>query len=198
MKRSLWISAFLMMGVTLGAAITHVTAQPKDPPPPARVAVVDIGQLFRNYRKAIDYANMQRVEGQRLQAEDDAKEAALQKESNILNELRPGTGDYEKQVEKIERMDLDRRGWQTMESNRHQRLVLQRTTEMYNEIVRVSGDVARKAGYNLVMTKEPPDAAVMRSMDELLRTKVLYAADTLDITTDVLTQLNEQYTATKK
>jgi len=191
------MSAFLAVGVTLGVTLTQVTAQPKEPPPPARVAVVDVASLFRNYKKASDYAGTQRVEAQRLQAEDETRRAAIVKESNALSELKPGSPDAVKQEEKVEWMGMEYRNWQTMQQARQERQILQRTREMYDDIVQTTAAAARRAGYNFVMTKEPADMP-MRSAEEYVRTKILYADNTVDITADVLIQLNERYAATKK
>ena len=201
MKRTIWISAFLVVGVTLGVAINHVTAQQKEPPPPARVAVVDIGHLFMNYMKAREYANTQQAESQRLQAEDAAKRQAIEKADNMLKELKPGTADYEKQEDQVERMATEYRNWQAMISARHQRLSVQRSKEMYDDIVKATAEVARGAGCNLVMTKDPVEIggrSMEEFLDQLSRRRILYTADNLDITPAVLDQLNNTYRETKK
>jgi len=200
MKRTIWISAFLVVGVTLGVAINHVTAQQKEPPPPARVAVVDIGHLFMNYMKAREYANTQQAESQRLQAEDAAKRQAIEKADNMLKELKPGTADYEKQEDQVERMAVEYRNWQAMILARQQRLTMQRTKDVYEDIVKATAEVARKSGCSLVMTKDPADVptrSLEDFLDQLSRRRVLYAADNLDITPDVLRQLNEMHAAKK-
>ena len=201
MKRTIWIAAFLAVGVTLGGAINHLTAQAKEPPPAARVAVVDISRVFRNYQKTLDYHDQQRAESQRLQAENDAKLAAIEKATNVLADMKTGTADYEKQEELIDQLTLQHRNWQATLAARQQRLMLQRTREMYDDIVKATAVIAQKQGCNLVMTREPADIT-MRSMEEFLdqlsRRKVLYVADNLDITGDVLQHLNEMYLATKR
>ena len=200
MKRTLWIAAFVVMGVTLGVAIGHVTAQQKAPPPPARIAVVDLGRLFRSYQKSTDYLKEKNDEMQRLVNEDEARGQAIEKAKNVLQNLKTGSVEYDKKVDEITKLSIEHQVWKNTQADLQQRTTLRRTKEMYDEMVKVATAVAQRGGCNMVMAKEPADISIRtveEFLDQLGQRKILYAADTLDITDDVLQQLNEMYTGKK-
>jgi len=191
----------MVVGVILSVAISHGTAQQKTPPPPARVAVVDLNQLFNAYLKAIDYGQMQRNEEQKVLAEDDVKRRNIETERGALGNLKAGSADYEKQVDVIEQLTRERQFWQSTQDTRRQRVATQRMKEMYDEMVKASATVARQTGCNMVMVKEPADISTRSPdefLDQLANRKLLYADNALDITESVLSHLNETYRAAKK
>lgn len=200
-KRTMGLAGVVVVSVVLGVAISHGTAQQKESLAPAKVAVVDIDSLFRNYKKVKDYNQSQQDESMRLQAEDEARQAGIKKAQNALADLRPGSPDFNRQREAVTKLTIEYQVWRNVQMELQQQLRVQRTKEMYEEMVKVAAVVGRQAGCNLVMTKDPIDLAAARTMDELVdqfnSRKILYAADSLDITDAVLMQLNELYAAKK-
>jgi Skp family chaperone for outer membrane proteins len=73
--------------------------------------------------------------------------------------------------------------------------------EVYSEIVRLSGAIARERGFDLVQrvdrmpVLEPPDGDLMGQID---RRGVIYFDSAVDITAEVLERLNRDYAARKK
>jgi Skp family chaperone for outer membrane proteins len=73
--------------------------------------------------------------------------------------------------------------------------------EVYSEIVRLSGLVARERGYDLVHRVDRMPATESGDPDilgEIERRGVLYSDPSIDLTTEVLERLNRGYAARKK
>jgi len=205
MKRSLMIVAVAVVALVLGLAINLSSAAPKELPAPARVAVVDIGRIFRNYDKAKDFAAKQKAAMEEIEKKDRQYKKDIEDLNNQLGggptSLKPGTPDYDKVTEDLTKKMIERQAWANTQTEMQNRTNLRLSKEMHDEIVAMIGHVAKDDGYTLVLVKESAELStrtVDEFLDQLTRRKVLYADPSMEITDQVLLNLNELYKGQKK
>ena len=161
---------------------------------PSRIAVVSIRRIFENCRK-----NTQRQE--EMEAERKKIVAELEKISSEANAFRadmetrkPGSTDYvnlmRETMEKEALLDAKEKFYQQNLTSREQ----QWTEQLYLEIVAAIGNVAKQKGLDLVLAKEEnqfPAASPNELLLMIKTSKVLFHADEMDITNEVLTAMDK-------
>lgn len=204
MKRSFMIVVVAAFALVSGLAINRSSAEPKEPSAPTRVAVVDIGRLFRNYEKAQKFAADQDKAMKALEEEDKTRKDAIDTLNDKMSGptgLRPGTPEYDKATEQITTLMIERQAWRNTKTEMYNRTNMRLNKEIHEEIVKTTGLVAQELGYTLVLARESAELStrtVDEFLDQLTRRKVIYADNSLDITAKVLEKLNETYRGQKK
>ena len=168
------------------------------PAAPTRVAVCDVVQVFNNNQKSKDLQAMLDEKRQELEAEDQRRQQEIQNVAMELNAYKEGSEQYEQTLERVQRLRLERKNWaefqQALIAREYQRF----TREMYQEIVGVIEAVSRQRGVDMVLFYEKEmqfDEDPRNLVNVIQRRKVLYAADSVNLTDEVLAELNSAYQA---
>jgi len=158
-----------------------------------KVGVVNVRRIFRDCKRNITYRAEAVAEQSRVREELGKLAKEIEFAEAGLKALKRGSDDHLAQVKAIleKRANLNA----LQEYNKQQRgLKDKRWTEgLYEEILRVTGELAEEKGLGLVFDKDEP-AFPASSSDELMLTlstnKLLYSGGCLDITDEVIARLD--------
>ncbi len=212
MKKSHWILLIALGTMITAFAPNPTLAQDKPAPPattepasataaaPAKSAVCDLFIILKNYDRGNDLKKELKAKVDKITAEGDKRGKEITKIQDTLEELKPGSKEYDAQLNKMTQLTIDRQAFLNYQDELAKRETYRYTKEVYQDVMDAIEKVAKERGYQLVLFKESPNL-VSRTYDELLeqisRRKVLYSDPSLDITDDVLKRLNRDYAVKK-
>ncbi|MEX2215363.1 MAG: OmpH family outer membrane protein [Phycisphaeraceae bacterium] len=167
-------------------------------------AVVDVRKIYDNLREwnqakaeIQTMADLVKQEDQRRQQ----KLLELQQDLGIILRTDPN---FDRKQEEYERAALDRNVWLAYQQAKLGREEVMRMEHIYNKMVDVSKRVALAAGYNMVLIKEQPlkllqpqEQITKREQlwDKIDARKIIWAADELDLTEQVRTKMDNEFTS---
>lgn len=164
---------------------------------PTRVAVCDIAEVFNNYKRAKDLTAKLDARRQRIKNENTKRGKAIEALQMELESLKENSKKYEQTFDEIQRLSIERQAWLQYEDSlairNHHRL----TKEMYEQTLAMVNVIAKAKGLDLVLYCEgkiPPTQNITELLRVVRARKVLYSADTIDITEETLRRINETYT----
>lgn len=193
----------LVIAVLLGGAVLldRSFAQPRSTAAgPTKVAVCDVVKVFNNYNRAKDLTATLNEKRETVKAEAEKRLQAINTIGMELEELVQGSKEYERRFNEVQRLTIERTVWlqyqDALVMRDHHRL----TKEMYEEIIKMVGLIAQERGVQIVLSRMSEDLQSENTpqlLQQIERRKVLYAADSVDVTDTVLKRLNEAYRASK-
>ena len=182
--------------------LTVVSAQaPAVAGPRGTVAVCDVVTVFNNYQQAKDLSAEFQERAKKLAAQDQQKLQAIQEVEKVLNALKPGSKSYEEQLQKWEKLSVERTMWRGVRDQVNLREHRRLTEEMYTEILAMIETVAKERRFDLVIHRENVELASQTTtelLNKIAQRKCLYAAKSIDITDVVLKRVNHRYRLRKK
>jgi len=182
--------------------LTVVSAQaPAAAGPRGTVAVCDVVTVFNDYQQAKDLSAEFQERAKKLAAQDELKLQAVQEVGKVLNALKPGSKSYEEQLQKWEKLSLERTMWRGVRDQVNLREHRRLTEEMYTEILAMIETVAKERRFDLVIHRENVELASQTTtelLNKIAQRKCLYAAKSIDITDVVLKRVNHRYRLRKK
>jgi Skp family chaperone for outer membrane proteins len=168
---------------------------------PTRVAVCDIAEVFNNYKRAKDLTAKLDARRLRIKNENTKRGKALEALQMELESLKESSKKYEQTFNEIQRLSIERQAWLQFEDSlavrEHHRL----TKEMYEQTLAMVTVIAKAKGLDLVLYREgkiPPTQNITELLRVVRARKVLYSANTIDITEETLRRINEAYTKAGK
>lgn len=165
---------------------------------PARVAVVDVPTISEKYARTKELER--EIESVRVQfnQERDARRAEIERLNRALEEqFKPGTPDYTERREQLVVLDAKLKSFVESEGAKLERKFNESLMSIFEDIRNAVRTVAQAQGIDVVMAADrppevlPDSAAVLRN--QLLLQKVLYFHPRVDITQEVIQQVNESY-----
>jgi Skp family chaperone for outer membrane proteins len=171
-----------------------------------KMGVVDIVEVTNTYERTKDASADLQVEQANLKAAAEPKANALKELQVKRDGFNKGTKEYNDLDEQALKAEVEFRNWLAYEQVKIERRHRDVLLDMYREITKVVGALAKEKGLDLVFTQaflEPPQIDVERSqgLDDLknriMGQRVLFPAEVVDLTADVLKQLNAEYKAKK-
>jgi Skp family chaperone for outer membrane proteins len=204
-----WTYLLAIVAILAAAGVFgQVTAQvsvPASQPAKASstaVAVCDVSEILNNYKRVEDLKAEMNKKMAEMKKEEDAKREGIQTAGTELQALKKGSKDYQDKQANVDRQVMEFQAWGDMQKFILQRQYQELTEEMYNSVLDSVRAVATARGCQLVVYKDDIELGNSKNPDELRakmsQRKVLYNDPSLDITTAVLTHLNDQYDKTKK
>lgn len=182
--------------------LTVVSAQaPAAAGPRGTVAVCDVVTVFNNYQQATDLSAEFQERAKKLDAQGQQKLKAIQEVEKVLEALKPGSKSYEEQLQKWEKLSLERTMWRGVRDQVNLREHRRLTEEMYTEILAMIETVAKERRFDLVIHRENVELASQTTtelLNKIAQRKCLYAAKSIDITDVVLKRVNHRYRLRKK
>ena len=189
----------LAAGVALGVVLSvgfYVAADPKAAPGWARIGVVDFGRLLDNYEKMKDREKEITDRQNSLRQEAQKRSEAIRQLDVKLAMHTPGSKAHNDTENEITTKRAEFDTWMKIKA----REVLDRQRgairEVYYDIERASAAFAKANGLNFVMKTDRIELTVpsVRELDmRVTLKKILYRADSVDITDRVLASLNATY-----
>lgn len=158
-----------------------------------KIGVVSIRKIFRDCKRSAKYRQEAIAERQRVDADLAKLNNEIEAQKAGLKTLKIGSESYMAQVKEILEKQAILQAQQ--EFNKQQRaLKEQRTTEdIYRDILRITGEVAKQNGLDLVFEKSEPELPALSPTELELSMgmhKLLYSNGCIDITGEVMARLN--------
>ena len=202
MRRS---GIFLLAAASVACVAVFLTAVSAQAPlaagPRGTVAVCDVVTVFNNYQQAKDLSAEFQERAKKLAAADEQKLRAIQEVEKVLDALKPGSKSYEEQLQKWEKLSVERATWRRLREQVNLREHRRLTEEMYTEILAMIETVAKERRYDLVLHRENVELASQTTtelLNKIAQRKCLYAAKSIDITDAVLKRVNSRYSQRKQ
>lgn len=198
--------AILASVLALASTATTSRAQPGPPPAPSHVGIVKFRLVYENMKQTLDSDLMQQGMLNRLNgmAQDHQKQLdALQKQ------IADAVKNHTDRSALVDLLDDKLFQFQLEEATIKigaQRARNRHFKQAFDQIKAATADIAAKRGFDTVLVDNsapiPPDAGELRNLDTLggllFNRDVLYMADTQDLSVDVITQLNSNFTPTTR
>jgi Skp family chaperone for outer membrane proteins len=206
--KTLWsaVVAVGLAGVMLAAAGRAQTPPAAGPavapaasnPPPTKLAVVNIVDLFENLKeKAAADADIDKMkkdyEGESLKKQTQLDLAR----DNLDKTYKKGTPEYRKAQDDLLRMATEK---QVNDQVNQQKLFMElrlRTIDLYNKINEAVADYAQANGIALVFVADNSSVEGARTVEQLQAMvtvrKILYAHPSFEITKAILNKMNTEY-----
>ena len=162
----------------------------------SKVAVCDIVKVFKEYKRAKALTQKLTQRSRAFETMAKRKQEALEQLQEELKGLRPGSENYKATELKLKKGIIDREVWSRMEQEAIRREHLRATEAIFNEIKMMIGRVAQGNNIDLVVQLEAGRIQAKTSPEliaQIDRRKVLYNSKGIDLTTTVLTRLNNAY-----
>jgi outer membrane protein len=169
----------------------------KGAPPAARIAVIDLGHVYRNYRK---FEDLRKDVKEALEAAEARAKGYVDQAQAIQKELKAGQFDetspeYLEREKKVIQLSSRFEAYKTLArkdlAQRDARVYL----DIYNDIANVVKLVAEQNGYTLVVqvNREAASAEDPKAIGQTLGNSVIFHRAQEDITESVLAYLNRKY-----
>ena len=159
----------------------------------AKIAVVNLDRIFENSKKSVQWQEKMRTEDSKARGEIEKMSKEIEAVRADMDTRKAGSVDFlrlaREGVEKNAVLEATKKFYQQEMSMKEQ----QRIEQMYQEIRVVIAKVAKEKGFDMVLAQEQPEFPVS-GLNELLleikTSKVLYHAEEMDITNEVLAILD--------
>lgn len=161
-------------------------------------AAVDVVRVFNEYQRQRDLTEEMRRHQDRLEKENQRRRDQIDSLQATIDAMHPDDPTYAEKMRQLLQQQIDYKNWFDVNQAAMAREVGIWTTRIYREITASVAEIAKSQGIALVLYKdqfEPAglDPEVIR--EQIRSRKVLFAADTIDLTQAVLDRLNAQYRA---
>lgn len=200
MKNRAMVLSCLAGGVILCMSYQYSRAQTEADKPPLKIGVVSIRKIFRDCERSKRHEKEIRAEEDKVNAELNLLKKKLDATVAGLVTLKP---------ESVEYLELDRdvlreQDRYKSQKQHHERLLAlkdrQWTKDLYRDILRVTGEVAKEKGLDLVFERTEPDFSMVSAAELLLTIqthKLLYSGRCADITEQVRARLDQEKSKAK-
>ena len=192
--KNIIIGILAVVVISLGAGYEQGWAQTKEKIAPARIAVVSVRRILENSKTNAQWEAKVRAEGEKIRVELENLSKEIRAIEADMAPRKVGSSDY---------MDLMRDGTEKQavleakDKFYQQKLGLkqqQQIEQLYQEIIVAVASVAKEKGVDLVVAKEEfqfPSTSLRELTLVIQTSKVLYHAEHMDITNDVLAVLDK-------
>ncbi len=195
MKNRAMVLSCLAGGVILCMSYQYSRAQTEADKPPSKIGVVSIRKIYRDCERAKSHEKQIRAEEDKINAELNLLKKKIDAAEAGLDTLRQESIDY---------LELARDVFQKQDSYKSQKQHYERllalkdrqwTKALYRDILRVTGEVAKEKGLDLVFERSEPDFSMVSAAELLLTIqthKLLYSGRCTDITEQVRVRLDQE------
>ncbi|MHC4323332.1 MAG: OmpH/Skp family outer membrane protein [Planctomycetota bacterium] len=195
MKIKTAILCCLMGVVVLLLAQKYSMAQVKPNVTSLPIGIVDVRRALRECQATIKYRDRTNVENSKMDAEEQQLTREIQALAAGLSALKPDSSDYLAQFKEYLQKQANLKTMQ--EFNPRQKMLKhqQWTQKLYQEILSLTKVLAAKKGLSLVLGSDEPQFPIQQ-YEELAMTlsthKVLYSNGCLDLTDEVIAELDKE------
>ncbi len=161
----------------------------------SKIGVVSVSRALRDCKATADYREKTTAENDKMTLEETRLNREVQSLTGEIRALRRGSDDYLARYKELLQKQAELKVLEEF-NNQQSGLRDRNWTELlYKEILTVVNDIAKKKGLEMVLERtEPtfPTATADQLMMTLSTHKVLYDAGCVDITDDVIAELNKK------
>ncbi len=175
--------------------------QASPPPEGTRVAVIDLVRVFNEYEQTKVVNQKMQEHRTKLGQEDDKRAQEINAKRSALEGFTPDSADWYKRNEELKKLRFDYRVWQLTEQDELGEHHLRWVKKTYKQVTDEVAAVAKARGAQLVVTKEELDMPTNQDTKtmleamfrQILNRKVVYAEPSIDISDQVLENLNAAF-----
>ena len=195
MKTRVVILCCLLVVVLLFIGYGYGEAESKADRPSLGIGVVNIKKIFQDCKRGAKYGAEAFAERQRVKAELEKIGKEVEAGEAGLRALKLGSSDYMAQMKELLEKRSNYRARQEL-YNQQMELTDQLWTKgLYQDILRVTGEVAKERGLKLVFREDEIDFSETNTAELglAMRTqKLLYSGGCVDITGEIITRLDAE------
>jgi Skp family chaperone for outer membrane proteins len=195
MKIKTAILGCLMGVVVLLLVHEYSMAQVKTNDTVLPIGIVDVRRALRECKATEKYKERTNAENSKMAAEEEQLSREVQALAAGLRALKPGSSDHLKQYKEYLQKQNDLKTMQEFNPQQKALKHQQWTQELYKEILRITKVLAAEKRLPLVLGSDEPEFPMQR-YEELAMTlsthKVLYSNGCLDLTNEVIAELDKE------
>ncbi|TSA52059.1 MAG: OmpH family outer membrane protein [Planctomycetaceae bacterium] len=195
MKIKTAILVCLMGVVVLLLVHEYSMAQMKTNDTNLPIGIVDVRRALRDCKATAKYRERTNAENSKMDAEEEQITREIQALAAGLRALIPGTSDHLAQYKEYLQKQANLKTLQEFNPQQKALKHQQWTQELYKEILRITKVLAAEKGLPLVLGSDEPEFPIQR-YEELAMTlsthKVLYSNGCLDLTDEVIAELDKE------
>jgi len=185
-----------LMGVVVLLLVHEYSmAQVKSSDTNLLIGIVDVKRALRECKATIKYRERTNAENSKMDAEEEQLSREIQALAAGLRALKPGTSDHLAQYKEYLQKQGDLKTLQEFNPQQKALKHQQWTQGLYQEILRITKELAAEKGLALVLGSDEPEFPILR-YEELAMTlsthKVLYSNGCLELTGDVIAELDKE------
>ncbi len=185
-------AALIGLATVVGSAVAVVgTARP------TAVAVVNVQEVFESLEEKTQVETTMKAQLDSLNEQEQDRKKELQALQADLEILAPGTPAFTEKQHELERKSIELQAWRGFQTQKLQRERGIQIEMLYRKVIDSIGQVAEQNQYDIVMFKESAvnfQGAKPEALTALIQVrKVLWAADDLDLTNNVIQMMNNEF-----
>jgi Skp family chaperone for outer membrane proteins len=170
-----------------------------------KIAVANAGKVFGEIKEKKDWEQKMLADQKTLQDTAFQKQQKVKSLQEQRDNLRTDSPQYADKDKELQSAKIDLEVWAQIQQAESQRTNKIQTKALFDKIVNAVASVATAKGLDLVIADQHPDVpdnfmeqATLEQVRALLgQRNVLYASPQVDITQDVITQMDANYAAGK-
>ncbi len=160
------------------------------------IAVINVAKVFEKYDMTHDLETMFETKRQAAAQEAETRRSSIDQMRRALTAFDPDSEDYARREQDLIRAEVEFQVWSTQTENRmksdHKKWLL----KIYDNVQLAIKELAEKKNIDLVLTydeltEDAPDSITLRQ--QILLQKVIFHDERIDITADILKNLNQKY-----
>jgi len=170
-------------------------SEEKVPSSGVTIGVVSVRRVFQECKRNAKYRADVEVEREKLVDELDKLSKEIEAEKAGLKTLKVGSSDHLKLMESVYEKQGSLQARQEFYKQQIELKDQKWTEEIYQDVLRATGEVAEAKGLDLVFESDEPDLDAVSAQELMMaiRThKVLYSGGCLDITDEVTERVDEE------
>lgn len=165
----------------------------------SKIAVIDVAQVFESYDMTRDLESMFNAQRRQLAEEAEQRRSSIEQMRRGLAAFDPASTDFATREQDLIRAEVEFQVWSTHSEQRlktnHKRWLL----AIYRNTQATVSRLSNERNIDLVLTydrltEDAPDSVTLRQ--QILLQKVIYHHSRIDITSEVLNRLNNEYKST--
>jgi Skp family chaperone for outer membrane proteins len=194
MSKKTFLACCIAAAVIMAMLFDDNVAQSKsEPGGTVNIGVVSVKRVFDESKKYTSFEEEMTSEQEQVLAQLEKARADIELERAGLKTLKPGSTEYMGQVKVLIEKQAKLNAEQEFQKQRLALRNRQWIEQMHSDIMRVAGEIAKSRGLDLVLQNSEVDLAEvpddMLVLSILART-VMYAGGCVDITDEVIAQLD--------
>jgi Skp family chaperone for outer membrane proteins len=194
MKFKTMVIGCLAGAVILAMGYEYLQAQPNVAGPGSKIGIVSVGRALRNCQATVKFKEKVNVEYQQMADEENKLSDEGRALADSLKAYKPNSNDYNERLQEMVQKQSQLKALQEVNPRRRVLKEMQWTQTLYQEILRITKELAAEKGLNLVLGADEPEFPFQR-YEELVMTlsthKVLYNEGCVDLTNEVIARLDK-------
>jgi Skp family chaperone for outer membrane proteins len=194
MKFKTMVLVCMAGAVILTMGYEYLQAQPNIAGPGSKIGVISVGRALRNCQATIKFKAKATAENQKMVDEENALSQEGRALADSLKAYKPNSSDYNERLQEMLQKQSKLKALQEVNPRRRVLTEMQWTQNLYQEILRITKELANQKGLNLVLGADEPQFPFQR-YEELVLTlsthKVLYNEGCVDLTNEVIARLDK-------